>query len=152
MQSLTFDMQEIYRVLDRTKEVANVNPSNYGMLVTDFNQVRIQVNRLIGLVDIELREASNGFNLAKAVASLETVEDFLKSKNLKSTADAREAAVLTDPEVQESLRRKDALVAISEYIKSIREDLDRAYFSAKQIAEMKATDPHQRKLTGDSNG
>lgn len=152
VQATKFDMSDIYRVLDRCKEVATINPHNYGMFVADLNQTRQQVNRLIGLVDIELREASNGFNLAKAVASLETVEKFLAEKKIKSTADAREAAVMTDPDVQEAIRRKDALTAISEYVKSLREDMDRAYFSAKQIAEMKSKDPNQRKLTGEEYG
>lgn len=146
---MPFDMKDIYRVMARTVEVKNVNPKTYGMLICDFNQARVQLNRLIGLVDIELREAKNSLNLAKSVAVLETVEDFLALKKIKSTADAREAAVTTDPEVQEAIRRHDSLTAISEYVKSLREDIDRAYFSAKQISEMTSKDPYQKRLTGE---
>lgn len=151
MPPLAFDVKDIFRVIARTNEVKNVNPASYAMLVADFNQARIQLNRLIGLIDIELREAKNGLKLTKAVSLLESADSFLLKKGLKPTADYREAAVLTDPEVQEAIRREDSLTAISEYVKSLKDDLDRAYFSAKQICEMVSKDPYAKKITGEED-
>ena len=151
MPPLAFDVKDIFRVLARTQEVRNVNPVSYPSLVGDFNQARVQLNRLIGLVDIELREAKNGLKLTKAVSLLESADSFLVKKGLKPTADYREAAVLTDPEVQEAIRREDSLTAISEYVKSLKDDMDRAYFSAKQICEMVSKDPYVKRITGEED-
>lgn len=149
---MTFDMTDIYRVLSRTSEIERVTPASFGELVTDFNMGMIQLNRLIGIIEIELKEAENSLDMAESIALLERVEDYLKAKNIKSSADTREAAKILDPDVQEAIRKKDALTAISEYVKGLKMAVERAYFSAKQVAEFTSHDPYLRKNAGDNYG
>lgn len=149
---IVFDMTDIYRIVGRITEIERVTPATFGELVTDFNKGMIQLNRLIGIVEIELKEAENTLDMAESVALLERVEDYLKIRGIKSSADTREAAMILDPDVQEARRRKSALLAISEYVKGLKEAIERAYFSAKQVAEFTAHDPYLNKYSGDKNG
>lgn len=146
---MSFDMTEIYRIVGRTKEIERVTPATYAELITDFNVGMIQLNRLIGLIEIELNESVNNLEMTESIALLERVEDYLKSKNLKSSTDTREAAVKLDKDVQDALRRRDALKAIQSYVSGLKNSLERAYFSAKQVSDLVSRDPYLNKNAGD---
>jgi hypothetical protein len=146
---MVFDMTSIYKIVARTAEVERVVPATYAALVTDFNMGMIQLNRLVGLIDIELRESENGVDMARAIASLERVEPFLESKKIKSTADSRDAAITMDKDVQSAIRTRDALLATLAYAKGLKESLERAYFSAKQATDLISKDPYLNKTSGD---
>jgi len=128
--------------------VANVNVATLGPLITDFNMAMIQLNRLIGLVEHELRESENHLSIMESISLLERADKFLSERGQKSSADTRKAAVATDPEVVEATRRRDSIQAISVYVRGLKEAVERAYYSAKLIIEMKAKDPYYSKLTG----
>lgn len=146
---IAMDMTEVYRIVSRTKEIERVTPATYGDLITDFNMGMIQLNRVIGIIEIELGEAENALEMAEATALLERVEGVLKAKNIKSSTDTREAAVKLDQEVIAATRKKDALKAIAAYVGGLKHALERAYFSAKQVTEFTSKDPYLNKNTGD---
>lgn len=147
---LIFDMTEIYRILARTSEIERVTPATYGQLVTEFNMGMIQLNRLVALVEIELQEAKNALDIVEATILLERVDGYLNQKGIKSSADTRKAAIILDQEYQAALHKRDALRAISEYVKGLKESLERAYFSAKQVAEFTSYDPYLPKTAGEA--
>jgi hypothetical protein len=152
LPSLQFDMSEIYRVVSRTKEVERVNVANYAMLVSEYNMGMIQINRLIGLVELELNEAQATHETVRAIAMLEKVDAYLAAKQIKSTADVREAAVMLDLDVQKARRNADALKAIKIYVAGLKESLVRAYFSAQHATEIAKNDPYLNKTTGTGFG
>jgi len=149
LQPMRIDMTDIYRIIGRTEEIQRVTPATYGELITDFNMGMIQLNRIIGITELELKESENTLEMVSATALLERVENHLKAKNIKSSSDTREAAVVLDQEVIESTRKKDALVAISTYVAGLKHALERAYFSAKQVTEFTSKDPYLNKNAGD---
>ena len=146
------DMTEIYRIVSRTKEIERVTPASYAELITDFNMGMVQLNRLIGLIEIEKTEAENNLEVMRSIVLLERVENYLKARNIKSSTDTREAAIMVDKDVQDAIRRKDALTAIQAYITGLKHSLDRAYFSAKQVTDLISGDPYLNKTAGDRNG
>lgn len=152
LPSIKMDMTEVYRIIGRTSEIERVTPATYGELVTDFNMGMIQLNRIIGIIELELGEAENWLEMAQATALLERVEERLKLKNVKSSTDTREAAVKLDPEVIEATRKRDALKAISSYVGGLKHSLDRAYYSAKEVTGFTSKDPYLNKNTGGNNG
>lgn len=149
---MKMDMTEVYRIIGRTSEIERVTPATYGELVTDFNMGMIQLNRIIGIIEIELGEAENSLEMAEATALLERVETVLELKKVKSSADTREAAVKLDVEVIEATRKRDALKAISSYVGGLKHSLDRAYYSAKEVTGFTSKDPYLNKTAGDKNG
>jgi len=147
---LTFNMSNVYRTIARTEEIQRVNPATFPELITDFNVGMIELNRIIGLIEIELKEAEHTLDTVEAIAMLEKVDGFLKQRNLTSTADNRKAAKVLDPDVQSATRTKDALTAISSYVYGLKQVLERAYFSAKHVAEMTGKDPYLNKTSGET--
>jgi hypothetical protein len=149
---LNFDMTNVYRIVSRTEEIQRVTPASFPELITDFNMGMIELNRIIGLIEIELKEAEHTLDTVEAIAQLEKVEAFLKSKGLSSTADNRKAAVILDPDVQQATRTRDALTSILTYVNGLKASMERAYFSAKHVADLTSKDPYLNKYAGDTNG
>ncbi len=149
---MVFDMTNVYRIVGRTSEIQHVTPASFPELVTDFNIGMIELNRIIGLIEIELKEASHTLDTVEAIAMLEKVEGVLKAKGLSSSADNRKAAMILDPDVQTAQRTSDALTAILSYVNGLKSVLERAYFSAKHVAEITGKDPYLQKSAGDYNG
>jgi hypothetical protein len=141
-------MTEIYKAVSLTREVARVTPSNYSMLVTEYNLGMTQLNRLVGLIELELNESEATLETVSAIALLEKVEGYLASRQIKSTADVRTAAVNLDMDVQRARRTRDALKAIKIYTAGLKESLVRAYFSAQHATELLKNDPNMTKTTG----
>lgn len=152
LSPLRFDMSNIYRVISRTEEIQRVTSASYPELITDFNIGMIELNRILGLVEIELKESENTLDMAESIAILERVEPFLKGKNIASTADTRKAAKILDTDVQNAIRNRDAIQAILTYIAGLKSSLERAYYSAKHVTDLTKNDPYMKNLAGDYNG
>lgn len=136
LPALQIDIKEISDVLKRVTELERLTIYSYPELITKINSALIQSTRLTAIIEIEYREAQNALEVAEAVARLEKAEGVLQQKNVKSSADTRDAAVTLDPDVQEALQRRDALTALVEWSRHIRLSLERMYYSAKQIVEL----------------
>jgi hypothetical protein len=149
---LVIDMTDVYRIVARNEEIQRVTSATYPELVTDFNRGMIQLNRIIGLIELELGEAKHNLELDGSIALLERVEVYLAKKNIKSTADAREAAKIIDPDVQRSRRTVDALKAIESYINGLKSNLLNSYFAAQHVSGISSKDPYLNKTAGEYNG
>lgn len=149
---LNFNMTNVYRVVGRTEEIQRVTPASFPELVTDFNLGMIELNRIVGLIELELKESEHTLDTLEAIAQLEKTEAYLKARNLSSTADNRKAAVVLDPDVQAATRNRDAIKAILFYVSGLKDSLERAYFSAKHVAEMTGKDPYLNRYSGDKDG
>lgn len=152
LQPLRFNMTSVYRVISRIEEIQRVTPATFPELITDFNMGMVELNRIVGLIEIELKEAENTLDMAESIALLERVDPFLKSRNIASSADTRKAAKIIDPDVQSAIRTKDAVQAILTYTVGLKASLERAYFSAKHVADMVGKDPYLNRTGGDYNG
>lgn len=149
LPAMYIEMTEVYRTISRIKEIPRVNTATYAELVTDFQTGMIQLNRILGLIELEYDEAKEALKHFKAVALLEKVEAVLAIKKIKSSQDTREAAVITDPDVIEATKRTNSLNALSRYVAGLKESLNTAYFSAQKAADFTNKDPYLNRAAGD---
>lgn len=130
------DIGEVNRIESRIPEIVRANPMTLTELIVDFNIALSRLSSLVARVELEMRDAERANKEAVAIALLEKVEDILKAKGIKSSADMREAVVTLDPDVKDSQQRYDILKSVSTFLSHKRSAIELAYYSAKKVNEL----------------
>lgn len=146
---ISIDLTEINRIESRIPEIERSTMSTLPNLVTIFIVGMGQVANVIALLELELRSAKNSLEEFRAVALLDKAEDTLKSKNIKSSADTRDAAVVLDIDVKEAKEKVDFLTAISALIYSKHSRFEYAYNGAKKVFDAYIKTPNAPQHAGD---
>jgi hypothetical protein len=136
LSSFQIDLTDVNRAESRIPEIVRANPLTLPDLIVEFNMALVRMSNIVSRVELELREAERAVKEAESIALLERAEDLLKAKNIKSSADTREAAVTLDHDVKDARRRYDMLKAISVFLYHKRNAIEMAYYSTKKVAEI----------------
>jgi hypothetical protein len=123
-------------------------PITFPDLATVYNIGICALTKLISIVELECKDAKRELEEAKAIFKLDKAEDILALKKVKSSADAREDASKRDPEVKECQEKYDILLTTSEYLQNKRNDLERVYYGAKNIADLQLKVPDNTNYGG----
>ena len=117
----TFNLEfnEIIKFESRLEEIRTVSPLTLPDLIVDISIALNVASSFIGQVELELKESERELEKAEAIALLDKVEDLLKAKNIKSSADTRKAQVILDEDVQRFKERVDILKAASIFLEEI---------------------------------
>lgn len=135
-ETLRLDISDVNRIEARIPEIVRANPITLTELIVDFNIALSRLSSIIARVELEMRDAERAVKENEAIALLEKVEEILKAKGIKSSADMREAAVTLDPEVKDSRRRYDILKSTLVFLSHKRNAIELAYYSAKKVNEL----------------
>ena len=141
LSPLELDMTKIFEVESRIREIERSTPATMPNLIADFILGSIEASRLVALIEMELKEAQHSMDKANAIALLERAEDILKAKNIKSSADTREAAVNLDPDVRDARYRVDVLKTMSTFLMAKKDAIEMAYHGAKKICDIYLRSP-----------
>lgn len=148
LKNLSIDMKEILAAEKRIQELHRSTPMTMGSLITDFNVAIMRANRIIGIVQMEMREAKRTLEMEEAIFKIEKAEEFLRVKGIKSSVDARDSACTLDPAVQAARNRYDVLFTTSEYLQGVKEGLVLAYHGAKKVCDVYMSNPDNRNYGG----
>lgn len=146
------DLTEVVAAEKRIPEMQRSNPITFPDLATVYNIGICTLTKVIGMVELECKDAKRELDMAEAIFVIDHAEGILKQKNIKSSVDARNAASKIDPEVREAQERYDILITISEYLQNKRKDLERVYYGAKALADMQLSTPDSKNYGGRGNG
>lgn len=130
---LLISLSEIHRIENRILEIRESNPATMPDLIADFNYGYILLGKAISKVQLELSEAEIAYNEIKSITLLDKVEGILEEKGIKSTADMREAALLSNSEVIEAKRRIGLLESYMSLLTNKAKSLEMAYHGAKEV-------------------
>lgn len=149
LPALRIDMLDIYKAEDRISDLRLANPMTLPDLITDFNLSIIRLGKVIAAVTLERREAEQELDEATSIAMLDKVDAVLAARNIKSTADTRNAAIVLDLDVKEARVKLDILKTIQELLQNKHQALEMAYYSAKKICDIQLKQPDSTNYGGD---
>src|ERR1700677_914219 len=130
---LFISLSEIHKIENRIQEIRGSNPATMPDLIADFNYGYILLGKAISKVQLELSEAEIAYNEIKSITLLDKVESILEEKGIKSTADMREAELLSNSEGIEAKRRIWLLKSYMSLLTNKAKSLEMAYKGAKEI-------------------
>lgn len=117
-------------------------------LMATFNVAMVQTTRLIGIIDQQKVTAESSYREERSVALLTRADETLAKQNHKSTADLREAAVISDPLVKEKKERLEQLEVLSEMFHNTYHDLREALYSVKKTCDIYLKLPVDNNVAG----
>lgn len=135
-RALLVDVSEIYGSLDRIREIPRATAFTAPELMSAFNIAMVQTTRLIGIIDQQKVLAESAYREEKSVSLLTRADGELAKRNFKSTADLREAAVISDPLVKEKKERVEQLEVLSSMFHNTYQDLRDALYSVKKVCDV----------------
>jgi len=151
LAALKIPLKDIHDVEARIPEIQRATPITLPELVTVFTVGILKMSQILPVVELELREAKRAMEAARAIALLERAEGVLKEKQIKSSADTREAAITMDTDVQEAQNRYDALNAIQAFLQGKNNAFEMAYHGAKKICDLYVKSPSTPNYGGDEH-
>jgi hypothetical protein len=120
-------------------------------LITTFLLARNSLANAIATTELEFRAAKRFLKERSSLVLLDNVEEILKAKNVKSSSDTREAAIILDSDVMEAQQKLDDLTALHTFLSNKNDVMKDAYDGAKKIADMYMKTPYSN-TAGEPNG
>lgn len=130
---LSIDLSKLYEIEAKIPDMERATLATFPHLITQFTIGMSEVIRVVAIVEMELNDAERFLKESKALALLDRSEDVLRSKNMKSSSDTRDAAVILDPDVREAQEKVDILNALSSFFSSKRSVIENSYHASKKI-------------------
>lgn len=135
---------EILTAEARQREVAIVTPVKAPELLYTFNHAWLETDKIVKDLAADIVKAKARVEKRKAHILLYEVNDFLKSRDVASTKDARDAVIVLDPECEALQDRVDQLFATQEWLKGKMKSFENSYSSVKKIMGEDAYDMSTR--------
>lgn len=148
---ISINLSAMFKAESRIPEIQRSTMVTLPELITTFLLARSSLANAIATIELEFRAAKRSLKEDQSVALLDKAEDVLKLKNVKSSSDTREAAVILDPDVRNSQQRLDDLTALQTFLTNKNDVMKDAYDGAKKIADMYLKVPYSS-TSGESNG
>lgn len=149
-ESLIINMAEIYSIEAKIPEIRRSTMATLPDLITDFTLGVLKITNIMFGLELELRHAKRLLDSAKAVAQLEKVETVLREKNVKSSADTREAAIGEDIDVKALREIVDQLSAVQSFLEGKHSAFKMSYDGAKKIFDGFIRTPNPSAYTGEN--
>jgi hypothetical protein len=138
------NLGEILTAEARQREVAMVTPVKAPELLYTFNYAWLETDKLVKGLAADLVKAKAQVEKRKARILLYEAEDFLKTRNVASTKDSRDAVIVLDPEYETLQDRVDQIFAAQEWLKGKMKSFENSYSSVKKIMGEDAYDMSTR--------
>lgn len=109
------DITRLAQYLDKVKDIASINKMMGAVYLQDFIQGQDVAGALLAQAIQADIKAKTKLEQAEAIAYLDRASDFLKSKNIKDTSEARKTYVDIDEDVlvaKDEKAKTEALVAL----------------------------------------
>ncbi len=135
----------------RQCEVAIVTPVKAPELLYTFNHAWLETDKITKKLAADVVTAKKHVEKRKATILLYEAEEFLKSRNVSSTKESREAVIVLDPKYQVLQDRVDQLFAAQEWLKGKMKSFENSYSSVKKIMGEDAYDRSTRIGNTNSN-
>lgn len=129
------------------EEIKTANVDTLPRLIGTFTLAMTNLTNIIAGVEAQLSKCERELDWKRSIFFIESAEGYLLSKGIKSTADAREAAVTIQPEVMMATVIRDQTKAALSFLTNKKKDLDSAYTGCKKIADLKARDMMGGRIT-----
>jgi hypothetical protein len=133
--TFVLDFTIINQLESRVEEIRVANPLTLPDLIVDFTVALSKIGDLIGQVRVELNSAERELEITESISLLERVEESLKNKKVRSSADTRKAQVAVDPEVLKAKERRDILIAVMKLLENKHDAIEMAYYGAKKVCD-----------------
>lgn len=130
---IRIDLYKMIEAESRLAEVAFVTLDKAPELLSTFNKTWLDVQRTVVTLRSEYVKAKEAVRRRKAVMMLDYVEDILKAKGLKSSADLREAVVDADEEYCQAKDREHQLASIISLLEGKMQAFENAYTAIKKL-------------------
>lgn len=128
-----FDLGDVYAAEDRIAEVALVTPHKAPELLAFFNKVWLKVDEIVRLLEMEVVDAKQAVAMKRSEVILDRAEAIFKEKQLKASADLRQAVVDADVEYRAVLDVQNSLEAAAAFLKGKQKGVEMAYGSVRKI-------------------
>jgi hypothetical protein len=138
LPQLSLDMSMIYQAESRLKEISYVTPVTSRELSSFFNQATNESTKYLAWIEYEILQAKKTLDIAKAKVILEIAPveaNRLKEAGIKMNSEWREALIAMDDDCQKAQDILNALYAVKYLLEGKAKTFERAYFSAKMVAE-----------------
>jgi hypothetical protein len=132
-ESLTIILESAFQAEARAPEVAAVTPAKAPELLVTFNKAYLDLTQIFAQLHLQRSRAEDALGKAKAVVLLDKLPGILKTKNVSSSVDIRQAIVDTDPDYQKAKECLDVIEATMEYIKGKIKFMENSYTAVKKI-------------------
>lgn len=152
---LQLDLTTIHAAESRIKETRIINSATSAELKSVFNEACNNTTKYIAWVKYEILRAEKAFDLAKATVLIDKLPDMLvemKKVGIKDNADFRKSIVDRDTECQKMRDILAALEAVKLLLTAKAKSFDRAYWDARNNAEMNSKNPALPGLTMPGEG
>lgn len=148
LPAISIDLTRIIQIENRIPEMARASLVTAAELIMEFNSGMLHLARAISLVELELYDAEQALEEIEAESLLDRVEKVLASKNVKSSADTRAAALAIDQEVRSARSRVSGLKVTADYLRSRMKAVEYAYHGTKKILEINNRLPGEKNYAG----
>ena len=133
---IAFNATPIYDAINQIDQVRRATAITSPDLMATFNMAMHTTSKLISLIELEKSYAEASLREAKAIAILDKADAMLAARNMKSTADLREAVVNLDPDVVSAKERLDNLTTMLTFFTNTYYELREALYSTKKICDI----------------
>lgn len=146
------DLAAIRRSEVRQDEVATVTRFKAPELMAEFNKSWRLVNELVVQIKSHKNRAANALDQWRAHLVLDVVADVLKERKIASSADTREAVIISDETYQALNETVNEIEAVVEFLQGKAKSFENAYTSVKKILGEDSFAPgRDPALSGDTN-
>jgi hypothetical protein len=130
---LEFDMTRVREAEGRFHEIAVVNPQKSLELQARFIEAMSDLTKYLNTIEQEKILADRQIRDIRSRFILDEMANFLKSKNISSSADTREAALEANKEYSDALDKQACIKAFTQLLKNTVADINNAYYSAGNV-------------------
>jgi len=127
------DMAEIYRYESLVEELTSVNLLNGSFYMREFLKAKELASSFYCKLLFDYEQARNRTKTEYALAYLERSEDYIKSRNLKSTDETKKQYVSIDKQYQSAKDQEDMLKALTTLMENKVYKFQSAHDDAKKI-------------------
>jgi hypothetical protein len=145
---LAFNATPIYSAIEQIDQIRRATPMTAPDLMATFTMAMHSSSKLISLLELEKSYAEASLREAKAIAILDRADAMLATRNMKSTADLREAVVNLDPDVVASRERLDQLNTMLTFFTNTYQELREALYGTKKICDIYLKIPNDPNTAG----
>jgi len=117
----------------RQDEVACVTPGKAPELLSTYNRAWRETHQWVSRLESEKNRAEKALRARKGVLILEVIPEKLKTMDMKSSVDIREAVIDTDVEYGLLTDRADQIKAAIMFLKGKLESFENAFTSVKKL-------------------
>lgn len=135
VMQLTLDMTSIYQYENLVEDIAVVNSMNGPLYMKEFLKAKELTSSIYSKLILDFERSKNETKKQYALAYLERSEDYIKSRNLKSTDETKKQYVQIDQQYQAAKDGEDMLRALITLVGNKVDKFQNAYEASKKIFE-----------------